>query len=549
MKKLSKKKLIVSIVFCYSLSLSLFLGALLSVQKSVTVAQVSMEMLKAVIPTGLILMIYYFIKKICHPKYFFLNKKLEITFAYKKDFVYWVMCMLTQFFAWIPLLLAYYPGLMNYDADMQIRQHMGTYSTPHPLFHTFYLKFFYNVIGERILKNVSIGVLLATITQMLLLAGMISCMHLFLKRIGLKLWGRIVALLFTCFAPFVSGMSISLVKDTLFSGLFLVVFICLCYWEAAPKEYCMSKSFVTVYVSSIAAMCLMRKNGILTIGILLLIEIFMLFCKEKRKGIRKLIIYTIIGVGIYLVLQLGAVLITKASGSSSNEALSVPYQQLAYINNVMNEEITVEEREAIYYIIPDVDIYNMRNSDPIKARARGLENIDIFVKLYFKLACRFPVQFVEAFMHHTIGYWYVFDTSFAQYYGVCSRIGYLPTLQCDLGIEEKCLLPAVFDCFDSLFSWNNYQRYPLLFILCSPSTYVWLIVMFLLWNLENTKHKWFLPFVLLFSLLIPLFFGPCVLVRYVLPYILCVPALGVIVIGMCGEITDQGCGSLPASKQ
>lgn len=395
-------------------------------------------MLKAVIPIVIILLVYYLIKMVCHPKYFFVNQRMELSFDYKKDFIYWIICTIVQFLTWFPLLLAYYPGLMNYDADVQVKQHMGTYSTPHPLFHTFYLKFFYNVIGEKIFNSINIGVLLATITQMILFAAMISYMHLFLKRIGLKMWGRITVLSFTGLAPFVSVMSISLVKDTLFAGLFLVVFICFCYWELDSRGYCTSKAYIITYILGVATMCLMRKNGILIIAIIMITEAFMLFNKEKRKTVSKLVIYTIIGVCIYFVLQSGAIYITKASGSSSNEVLSVPYQQMAYINNIMGNEITIEEKEALYYIIPDIERYNLRNSDPIKARARGMEDIDTFVKLYFNLACRFPIQCAEAFLHHTIGYWYVFDKSFTQYYGISSRIGYLPTLQCSITFKENC---------------------------------------------------------------------------------------------------------------
>ena len=531
MKFLFSKKTIISLVFCYLFSFSFFLGAILSKQKSVTAKQFGLEMLKAIIPAVLILLIYYLLKKFCRAKYFFKAQKLQLSFSAKKDSKYFLISILLHFLAWSPLLLAYYPGLMNYDADVQIWQHMGTYSTPHPLFHTFYLKFFYNVLGENLFHNINIGVLLATITQMLLLAGMISYMHLFLKRLNIKPWVCISVFLFTCLAPFVSVMSISLVKDTLFSGLFLVIFICLCYWELKATEYCASKTFILIYILSITAMCLTRKNGILTISIVLFAEIIIFSNKKKRNDIKRLLLYTLIGIGIYFILQSGAVLITKAGKSSSNEVLSVPYQQLAYVNNVMSENISAEEKETLYYIIPDIDKYNLRISDPIKANAKGTENIDTFAKLYFKLAFRFPIQYTEAFLHHTIGYWYIFDTSFAQIYGISSRIGYLPTLQCDLGIEEHCFLPTLFNCYDSLFSWNNYQNNLLLFIFCSPATYLWGIVMFFLWNIENKKHKYLLPFVFIFSLIIPLFLGPCVLVRYVLPYILCTPALCAITIG------------------
>lgn len=531
MKSFSKKKLFITISFCYLFSLSFFLGATLSVNKSITAKQLGSDLLQAIIPGVLILFLHFLLKKLCCPKYFFVNSKMELCFSEKKDIAYCLICLLSHFLAWLPLLLAYYPGLMNYDASAQINQHMGTYSTPHPLFHTFYLKFFYNIIGEKLFHNVNIGVLLATITQMILLSAMISYMHLFLKRLGLRIWYRILALLFTCFAPFISGMSISLVKDTLFSGLFLVIFICLCYWELDSKGYCSSKKYILIYISAITAICLTRKNGILTVSIILLVEAFMLIQKEKRKAKIKLLTYTLIGIGIFFILQSSAIFVTKASGSSSNEILSIPYQQLAYVNNVMREEITIEEQEALYTILPDIEKYNLRNSDPIKARAQGMENFECFISIYFKLACRFPIQYAEAFLHHTIGYWYIYDASFSQFYGVSSRIGYLPTLQCELGIEEQCFLPIVFHYFDSLFSYNNYQNNILLFTICSPSTYLWIIAMFFIWNLENKKNKFVLPFVFIFSLVIPLFLGPCVLVRYVLPYILCVPALCAIVIG------------------
>lgn len=61
-----------------------------------------------------------------------------------------IIITLIQFLLWLPVFLAYYPGIYTYDVLWQMLQgSYVNYNTHYPLVHTLWLQFFYNIVGAK----------------------------------------------------------------------------------------------------------------------------------------------------------------------------------------------------------------------------------------------------------------------------------------------------------------------------------------------------------------------------------------------------------------
>ncbi len=59
----------------------------------------------------------------------------------------------------------------------------------------------------------------------------------------------------------------------------------------------------------------------------------------------------------------------------------------------------------------------------------------------------------------------------------------------------------------------------------APATYLWAILLPLFFAIKRKNKNVTAPVSLVLGIILTYFAGPCVLLRYALPYILCVPAI------------------------
>lgn len=138
----------------------------------------------------------------------------------KKPVLYYFLVFFVMILCWLPVWLAYFPGLWNYDPWQVTQVINNSYSTHYPLIHTLLLGACYmfgNVCG-----NVNLGVALYDWIQMVVMAAIFSYTVLFIRR---KTDSRIlcaITVFFYGMFPVNSIMVISSTKDVLFSGLVLL---------------------------------------------------------------------------------------------------------------------------------------------------------------------------------------------------------------------------------------------------------------------------------------------------------------------------------------
>ncbi len=135
--------------------------------------------------------------------------------------------LLLLLLAWLPVYLAYYPGICAYDAPVQTGQIMEHYYFDHhPIVHTLLLQGML-WLGSHIFGSVNAGMAFYTAVQMLLLAGSMAYGMWVLHRRKAPAGAQLIVLLLGMFFPFQWYMSVSMTKDTVFSAFLLLQLVSL----------------------------------------------------------------------------------------------------------------------------------------------------------------------------------------------------------------------------------------------------------------------------------------------------------------------------------
>lgn len=479
-----------------------------------------------------------------------LSEAVHIDLAFEKgDWKYFAKCTVATMILLLPVWLAYYPGFNNYDAYNQIKQGvLIDYSQWHPIAHTFWLKFFLYTVGGSLLKNYTVGWAIGMLCQMSLASLSIAYMHLLIYRLGVGKKIRAVLIVFLGLVPIVPLTAISSTKDVIFGCFFLLSCICMCYWALQPELF-KKKRFVFLYLLSLLGTMLFRNNGVY--GLVLALVVGSAFFAVKKQW--RFLVITSFGIVLGCLSLNGLQLATKSPEVNYNEAMSVPYQQLAYVYMVKGYELEEKTKEEIKYMIPEVEKYKSNYADMIKFSGRALTNEDgigRFLKLYIGIGVKYPLYYIEAFIQQNMGYLYVLDktSSEIQASGAGGWGGYMETelrpLHEEAGgvLECRSFLPGLKAIYEKLFSYNEYKSIIPLFISCSLGFYFWLIILTAFIGFELKARGMAIVLANIAGFLLTIFLGPMVAVRYAFPYVLAVPVLYITVVGNLAKRWNTGIG-------
>ena len=426
------------------------------------------------------------------------------------------------FLGWLPVFLAYYPGLFAYDVTTQIDEILsGTLTNRNPLLHTLFIGGFYLLGGA--LGSHTLGIALSVLCQMALMAAIFAhALGYLAQRIGNRaLWWGMLAWL--ALFPVHAMLAISCTKDTLFSGLMLLYALRLHALTHSPALLARRRWFAAT-LGLIALLCLMRNNAFF--GILLCLPLGM-YALPRTAWLR---LVALVGGGLLLFLGLSAGLKTLlvADGVNQTELVSLPSQQMARVYALHQD--TLPASVEIAYYLPTVQDYTPHSADAVKtfANVRRPGRLWGFIKLWGKLGLQFPAEYLDAFLLNTQGYWWLDDPSHAAIYGegLATRQGYLLSdTKPGYDVVHQSLFPPLEALYERLFSANEYQRLPVISLLFAPSLYLWLTAFSLAraWYARLRGRLLISAFLLCYFL--PFFLGACALIRYVYPLICCMPLL------------------------
>lgn len=434
---------------------------------------------------------------------------------------------LLLFLCWLPVLLAFYPGMLNYDFATEYTQHLeGRYSNIHPLLHSALMNGIIT-LGEWLASR-TWGVLLMSLLQMVCFSLALAYSCVFARRRGVPAWAVAVMMAFYALHPVFSVMSVSMTKDTLFAAAVLV--FSLKTWEMieTPASFFANRRTCAFYVVLGVGSSLLRNNGVF--ALLLTFPALLITLRGFRRRVMRL--YLFCGLGCAAVMGM-LTLALHPESLPSFQLYSLPAQQLvrAYNCGTMSEEDQAEIRS--WYL----NDYGLVIHEHLADSAKG--NLDQsllqgnggeFLALWARHAKTYAHEYLEAFLMLNVGSWYPDDLSHSTIYPDVSYNdkGYLQLQEYDgseYGIETKSFLPAVRDFYERICRRNRYQRYPLLSPLFCTATPFWVLLLVCA-KLFSRRRIRMLPALLgVLGLWLSYLFGPCTLPRYTLPLFCLAPVM------------------------
>lgn len=435
------------------------------------------------------------------------------------------------FLGYLPCFFAFFPGLYCYDMSWQWAMFVsGSYNTHHPLLHTL-LSGGLLEAGNRLFGSYEAGLALHSIVQLAVLSGCGAFAVRYLVKISVPstVW-KLTAAFYVLF-PFFPILGISTTKDTIFGGLFLIVFVCICDMVTSRKFY--SGKRLVLFLAVTALMGSFRNNavyGLCFTALCLLAAYAILRLSRKKSSLLlplagALILSSLGSQGINMALEKGL----DADKGSVAEMLSIPCQQLARIYTYHEDQMNPADKEELLRFIPEdaLSKYKYYVSDPVKAGfdSNYLEaNKAAFFRLWLRVGRQFPGEAILATAYNTMGLWYLGgDSSCFVIYEMGQPFDEAHQ------VEMHSLLPPLRDAYSWFTDANLQKHLPMVSIPFYTSFYSWMVIILAVVILAKKRYSYLILPALLTGYLLTLIPGPCIIVRYMMGIMMCVPVFASVV--------------------
>lgn len=463
------------------------------------------------------------------PRFMELLKRIGTGIKLPKEKSVLIYSWIIIFAAWTVVWLAFFPGILNYDAPYQFRQaDTGYVNTFHPLIHTYYISSLM-WLGKA-LGNFAIGLFLNSVIQMLFLSFCMAYSCSFMVRIKAPRIVVFIAVLIFALLPINPILALSTTKDIIFSGLFLLLFVkvleMILYTDMFFEKKCNYFVFILISVLMIA----FRRNGIY--GYILLIPFLGFIINKYRYRVFCMMI------GSIMVFSTVNSAFEKAVGASAlpgEETFVIGVPILQVVNAALYEEdkLSAEELQMVNELIAsdDREKYNRYILDPIVAAVnieKIMEEPGKYLKLYSDIGLKAPESYINAFLSINLPYWYP-DMIFPHIQAFLETSS-KPFQQEDYEtIEVKSFIPFITKAYTEMGLNGAHQKIPVLSMLCSPGFSVWILMLYIFICLYYKKYRYIVPCFLLLGLFATIMVAPGGLMRYAYGIMICVPMLIAIV--------------------
>ena len=399
------------------------------------------------------------------------------------------------------LTLGMYPGVLTPDSLWQVKMGLtNEYNSVHPLLHTFIIKLIINLFSD-----LSLGVYVCSIVQILFISLCSSYMFVTLYEIGLKKKYLIISYVIFLLIPYNIIYSFTIWKDVVFGG-FVILFITSLFREI----YKLGNNLIVIFISGMG-FCLFRSNGLYAFIVFVLLFVILHY-KEYKKITICLVLSMFISIGFNIFTS------NHFEGASISESLSIPLQQFA--RTVVDEDLDNDELKLInkYLDVSKIeDNYLSYISDPIK----NMMNVDdfklsTFIVDWLKIGIKHPISYIKGWVDQTRGYY----NSGYDYGWFSEKIA-----SNDLGLETTFFIKPLYLLFMG-YLWLFCGDIPVLPIIRCLGLYTWaLLILFTLAKKSKRKISIiYLPLLLLIATLLiasPVF---CEF-RYMYCVIACMPII------------------------
>lgn len=427
----------------------------------------------------------------------------------------YLLCWFVIFVSYIPVLMAFYPGIVTYDIWDQAMQILsGEYNLKHPLVHTAFMgiifKTVYGMTGDW-----NIGVVVHSIIQMLIMTGIYSYISIWIYKQSKSRLLLILSVLFYIFFPLHSLYAIVTTKDVLFSAIVALVVIKLMEYDKNTFSF-----------SVLFFIMLIFRNNAVYASILFLPALILYNKKGRKKAF--FILFALILLFPYNYILHNFV---HATDGPKSEMYSVPAQQIARVYNLYNDDLSEMEKADLEELIRDgadtFSRYESRKADVIKERVNQdvLEsNVGKYLGIWASLGLRHPGVYLDAWMSLINGF-FCFDDKIpdSQTYRTYLEIRcYAPD---EMGLHFSSKNIKLFDLYDSLFREGTCQKFPFLSIICQPAFYDWTLILSLAYIWQKKRYYLMPPLLLLLAIFVTFLLGPVAIFRYIYPFVVCFPLI------------------------
>ncbi len=453
----------------------------------------------------------------------------------KRFFIVWGLI----FLAWLPVLLASYPGVYGYDSVYQINYYLsGNFSLHHPVAHSYMLGFFVITLGN-LLGGYEAGMCCYSVFQMLCMSASMSVLYSFyISKKCRKSVGIAILLLFM-FLPTNPIMAISATKDVLFAALIALATMLLLMLSENPERLKSVKFDITLTIVFLL-ISVFRNQGKYIIIATFVFAILLLW-KYKKQLLAMLLAFIVI-LGVYNGPMTSA--LNGVPANSLREMMSVPCMQLSRAGVYGKDQLTDKEIKSIKEYINRYDEYSecAGTADPFKGSlntSKLKKNPLEFIRLWLKVGLKCPTVYIDAFARLTIGYWYP-DMNYRDPCAYHPYWEYSPTGSTRYFDETEYVLlkQTPIKGFEALHDWlynltynNSYQAIPVISMLFSSALPLWCVLIVLAYMLYKKQYRHLIPLMFILMFVATLLLGPVVLYRYIYPLYLATPLL----ICCCGK--------------
>ena len=295
-----------------------------------------------------------------------------------------IVCSAIMLLCWLPWLIGLFPGSMNWDTYYQIHQcYPGNhpiyfipyeptqsfvdyyFSDHHPVFDTLVFGAF-ALASDAAFGTWNYGVFLYVAIQSAATALSFTAGVAYLQTMGLGKVGRVILFLVFALFPVYPAYAATMVKDSLFSWIFVVFFIMVVHVVRQGGKPLRNGAFLAGFVAICILLCLTKKPGVyIVLGTLVVL------LAAYRRYAWKQLLATCLSCALlmWVILPFVAFPLLDVVPGGKQEALAVPFQQTARYAVDHGDEAQEWEREAIdsvlvYDTLPER--YDPDDADPVK---------------------------------------------------------------------------------------------------------------------------------------------------------------------------------------
>ena len=459
--------------------------------------------------------------------------------------------------AWLPMLIASYPGIFMGDTPPQIQMFFGMenwitntvvpmspdvlITQHHPVIHTLLIGLCM-IIGHAITGSYEIGYFVYTTFQWAFCIFTLSYAISYLGKCRVDNRLRMFLLVLVIVFPWFSYTSLLGTKDTIFSCIVLLFALRM---HALISGDTM-RWFDIASISALGLLVSLLRNGTIVAVLIPILIIGVIAIREHKSrkseptvNTRHNISLTAVGIMLtsivlpYLLISNVVFPTMQFTPGSQREVLSIPIQQTASIVKYHSDELTDDDVKAIDAVLSYdkmAEKYDDGSSDPVKGtwnKRATKEDVNTFLKTWLSLITRYPMTCIEATMRNYYGILYPSKHDLLEYSMAYSdrKIEQEPTLTAELGISIKRTewQQTLRNVLDGFFSAA--QDAPIMSMLMTSAVWVWGLFLSMLIACRMRKLS-VLCLIPTFILVLISMIGPCnasYYFRYLFPVMYTLP--------------------------